>query len=721
MPFCGVILGFLLPLTAAGQQLQEDARPQIGLVLSGGNALGLAHIGVIRYFEERHIPIDRIGGTSMGALVGGLYAGGMDSSQIQTAVSGADWNALLNPSPQFEDQPIVDKQKWNRTSGDWTLRLGRGFSLPPGLNPGEALSLLLSRLTLADSGITDFDRLPTPFRCVATDLVSGDAIVLSKGSLPVALRATMSLPGVFTPVQLDQMVLVDGGVLENIPVDAVRGMGAKIVIAIALETPNPKPEQIKSLTDVLQRTISLAVSNNEKHSLAKADLVISVDTRRFSGTDYQRWQEIVQAGYDAAKAHASELAPYELSQQDWDAYLSQRRARIKPAGQSGRVVDVAGPDPAYQKSAQSEIRRALDDRLVTEQQLEKALSDIVSTTTIPGAAYGWGQNDAGQSGYEVKFAERPTEQTLARVSGQYAMSPGEPPRFDVKFSTITVPKTAYKTRFLAAASLGYDPGIQAEYYKPFGGSLYFIAPQFFAGRTHFNRYAGPTRQTDFRDRVGGAFYAGVGTWRFAQLRLGMQAGYDSHSGQVAVDGVSSRDGGFAQPEMRWILNTENSGGLPTHGVRVEGSAGYTFRRSEDFPFLQNEASVFEPLSQHLTFFALSHTGTGFGNKLDYYDQFVAGDLGNMAAFRYQDFHADTVVTGGSGLILYGPKVPRISSHPGIALWYEGGRFDNGFQGWTTHHSASAGAFFHTPVGAVGLQLSFDEDGKARLRLMLGSF
>ena len=138
----------------------------------------------------------------MGGLVGGLYAVGMDSAQIEALARQADWNALLNPSPPFADQPIVDKQKWNRTFGSLTLRFGKRFALPTGLNPGESLSLFLSRSTLGYSDVSDFDQLPTPFRCVATDLVSGDSVVLSKGSLPVAMRATMSLPGIFTPVKL---------------------------------------------------------------------------------------------------------------------------------------------------------------------------------------------------------------------------------------------------------------------------------------------------------------------------------------------------------------------------------------------------------------------------------------------------------------------------------------------------------------------------------------
>jgi NTE family protein len=721
IPFYCAGVCLLFSAAAAAQQITETERSSIGVALSGGSALGLAHIGVLRYFEEHHIPVDKIGGTSMGGLIGGLYATGMDSSQITALVESADWNALLNPSPPFSDQPIVDKQKWNRTFGDLTLRFGKGFSLPTGLNPGESLSLLLSRSTMAYSGVTDFDQLPTPFRCVATDLVSGDSVVFGKGSLPIAMRATMSLPGVFTPVKLDRMVLVDGGVLENIPVDAVREMGAKTVIAVAFESPEVKPDQFESLSDVMRQTISLVVAKNEQRSLSKADLVILVDTKRFSSTDYQRWSEIIEAGYQAAKAHASQLARFELSQQDWDAYLARRKARMRLSSDRGKVLAVSSPDPSFQKSAQAEIQRTVGDRVVSEKELEKTLSGMVAATAVPGAAYEWKQNGSGLEGYQVKFAERPTDRVLVHVSAQYALSPGEPSRFGVKLSTAIIPRNAYKAQFLSTANLGYDPTLQVEVYKPFGGSQYFIASQFFGGRTHFNSYTGPDRQSDTRDRVGGALYAGIGTWRFAQLRLGGQAGYDWYSRTVVVDGISSRSGGFTVPEVRWIVNHQDSGGLPTRGTRSEGEAGYFLRSTGNYPFVHSDFSSFRPLDRTVTLFANNHVGTSFGRKLNYFDQFIAGDQTNMAAFRYQEFHANTLVTAGSGVILHGRAIRHVSSHPGLALWYEAGRFDAGSAGWSTHQSVSVGAFFPTQVGATGFQLSFDENGKARFRLMLGSF
>jgi NTE family protein len=718
---CGMGAGLLSAAGAAAQEPRHVDRPSVGVALSGGAALGLAHIGVLRYFEERHIPVDKLGGTSMGGLVGGLYAAGMDSAQIEALARQADWDALLNPSPPFANQPIVDKQKWNRTFGSLTLRFGKRFALPAGLNPGENLSLSLSRWTLGYSDVSDFDQLPTPFRCVATDLVRGDSVVLSKGSLPVAMRATMSLPGIFTPVKLENMVLVDGGVLENIPVDAVRGMGADIVIAIALETKRPNPDQIKSVSDVMRQTISLAITKNEQRSEAKADLVISVDTRRFSGTDYARWKEIIEAGYEAAKAQESQLARFEISAKDWDAYISDRQSRMRPSGRRGKLLAVTSPDPSFQKNAESEMRRVLGDKTVSEQRLEKVLSGMVAATAVPGAAYDWEQDDSKEGGYRVRFAERPTDQVLARVSAQYFVSSGEPSRFGTQLSTVLVPQNAYKTRILATANIGYDPSIHGEFYKPFVGTQYFVASHFFGGRTHFNSYMGPTRQSDTRDRVSGAIYGGIGTWRFAQLRLGADAGYDSYSRSVTVDGVRSLSGGFTQPQLRWIFNHQDSGGLPTRGTRMEGSAGYLFRRTGTYPFVQSEYSSFNPLNRHVTVFALNQVGTSFGRKMDYFDQFIAGDQSNLPAYRYQEFHANTLVTAGSGVILHPPAIPHVSSHPGLALWYGAGRFDQGSQGWNTHQSASIAAFFPSQLGATGLELSFDENGKARFRLMLGSF
>lgn len=701
-------------------QVQASGRPRVGVALSGGGALGLAHIGVLRYFEEHHIPVDDVAGTSMGGLVGGLYSTGMDSQQITALVHQIDFDSLLSPNPKFTDQPIVEKQKWNRTFGDLTFRFGKKFSLPSGLNSGESISLLLSRATLAYSNLHDFDELPTPFRCVATDLISGKAVVLHDGSLALAMRATMSIPGYFTPVKLDGMVLVDGGIVQLVPVEVARSMGAQKVIAVAFKMPETTADELTTLPDILLRTAAIDAAQDARPSLAAADLVILVDLPHLTTMSYRSSEEIIEAGYKAAQARAADLKPYQLSSEEWDAYLRNRVSRMRTAERQGAVVAVESSQKPFQQRAQDELHRKLDDRIVPEHELQDVLSGLVTSTAIPGASYEW-QNEPGKpQGYKVEFTPRPGDQILVRPSLRYQWSSGEPDRGSLRLSISAVSKNAYKSRIVGAVDIGYDPGFCAEYYSPFDGTSYFIAPGFLVQRFHANSYAGPSRFTATRDRVGGSFYAGVGTWRNAQLRLGVEAGHDSYSSAPVVDGVKAVGGNFASPEIRWVFNSQDSGGLPTRGKKIEGSAGYSFR-NVSYPYFENEFSTLRPVGRFATVFAKNQADTSLGRNLDYFEQFTAGGMNQLAAYRYQEFHANTLAIAGGGVIFRDRSAAHPMRTPGFAAWYEAGRFDMGSGGWQTHQSTTTGIFVPTPIGAAGVTVSFDESGRARFRALIGSF
>lgn len=714
------ILLLAICATRLDSQIQNSGRPRVGVALSGGGALGLAHIGVLRYFEEHHIPIDDVAGTSMGGLVGGLFSAGMDSQRITDLVHQIDFQSILNPNPQFTNQPIVEKQKWNRTFGDLTLRFGKKLSLPSGLNSGESISLLLSHATLPYSNLHDFDDLPTPFRCVATDLVSGNAVVLHEGSLALAMRATMSIPGIFTPVKLNNMVLVDGGVLQVVPVEVVRQMGAQKVIAVAFKMPGATPDQLNTLPSILLRTAAVDAARNARGSLAAADLVILVDLPQYSTTSYKSADAIIDAGYKAAQALASDLKPYEVSGEEWDAYLRNRMSRIRTTEQKGTVVAVESPQKSFQKKAQEEFHRKFDDGVVPEHQLQDAINGMVTSTAVPGASYRWQREPGKPEGYRVEFTPRTGDEILVRPSVRYSWSSGEPDQVSLRLSTSAIFQNAYKSRIVGAIEIGYDPGIRVEYYNPFDGSSFFIAPGFMVQRFHINSYAGPVRFTAVRDRVGGSFYAGVGTWRNAQFRIGAQTGYDAYGGAPAVDGVKAISGGYVAPEVRWFFNSEDSGGLPTHGTRLEGSSGYSFR-NVPYPYFENNFNSLHPVGRLTTIFAINQVDTSLGRKLDYFEQFTAGDMNQLSAYRYQEFHANTLVIAGGGAILRSRSVQHSLRTPGFAAWYEAGRFDLGSGGWQTHQSTTAGVFVPTALGAAGVTVSVNESGKARFRMLIGSF
>ncbi|MGB8731086.1 MAG: patatin-like phospholipase family protein, partial [Candidatus Sulfotelmatobacter sp.] len=272
-------------------------RPRIGLALSGGGALGLAQIGVIQWLEGNHIPVDRIAGTSMGSIIGVMYATGMSPAEMQKFAEGIDWNEALLPEPDYRQLSYRRKQDRRDYQIEAALGVKHGLKGPNGFDPGLGVGLLLDRIAFPESGIASFDDLPIPFRCVATDMQSGDRVVLHDGSLPRAVRASMAIPGVFTPVQIDGRVLADGGMVENIPVEAVREMDADKVIAIDLQMPLGGKEELETITGVLSRAVSVMILQNERQSLKLADTTVTVDTGNFSMTDYDRVSDLIRLGY----------------------------------------------------------------------------------------------------------------------------------------------------------------------------------------------------------------------------------------------------------------------------------------------------------------------------------------------------------------------------------------------------------------------------------------
>jgi NTE family protein len=702
--------------TARSDSEAGKARGRVGVALSGGGALGLAHIGVLQYFEEHRIPIDALAGTSMGGLVGGLFATGLNSGELTDIAEHSDWDLLLSPTPQYRDQPIIEKQSWNRSYGNLTLRLGRRFSLPQGINSGEALAMMLSRNTIGYGDLSTFDDLPTPFRCVATDLISADRVVLDRGSLAKAMRATMALPAVFTPVRLDDKVLVDGGIVLNLPVEVVQSMGVDKTIGVILQGTTPTPKDLNSLSSIALRSVSVAVEQNERISASKADVVITVDTRKYTGTDYARSHDLIRAGYMAAKAQEALLKQFEVSEDEWEAYQLRRKQRSQHAPEEGPVVAVHAQQPTFRENATVELQRKLGPNSVSPELLEDTLSGIVAATGVPGASYTWSNE---RHGYSVEFLERPGESILVRPSFIFSTSPGEPSQAALRVSLSHIGATAYKSRTIATATIGYDPGIRTEYYHPIGGTGYFVAPGFIVERTHTNAYAGAFRSSQTRDRFAGTFFGGLGTWRYVQLRFGVTGGFDSYGHDTVTDGVTARSHAFANPEVRWIYNTLDSGGLPYHGTRVEGAYGYSIQDNSHL-YLSNDFTHFGEISRHVSWVVMQQFATSFGKKLNSYEQFTAGGAGLLAAYRYQEFHANTLGTAGGGLVFHAPPVRRLSVYPGFALLYEVGRFDIGSQGWATHQSATTGLFFPTPIGAAGISVSFTEEGKARFRLSLGA-
>ncbi|HMA13063.1 MAG TPA: patatin-like phospholipase family protein [Steroidobacteraceae bacterium] len=326
---CGNLPAALAQQAGADANDSRPSRPRIGLVLSGGGARGAAHVGVLKVLESLHVPVDAIAGTSMGAVVGGLYASGMPAAEIENELDTIDWEDA------FRDRPQRSRLNFRRKleDRDFLVQLPLGFrdgrfQLPRGLIQGQKLTQLLRELTLPVSAVESFDALPTPFRAVATDLETGAAVTLQDGDLATALRASLSAPGIFTPVERDGRLLVDGGVADNLPIDVMREMNVDRLIVVDVGNPLLARDQLDDVTSVANQMLAILVRREGQKQLATlspADVVISPDMPRVSSYDFGNLARAIRQGEKAASTQQARLAQLSVSPGEYAAWLAQRR------------------------------------------------------------------------------------------------------------------------------------------------------------------------------------------------------------------------------------------------------------------------------------------------------------------------------------------------------------------------------------------------------------
>mgnify|MGYP006283071783 CR=1 FL=1 len=272
-----------------------ESGPKVGLVLSGGGAKGLAHIGILKAMEEAGITPDFITGTSMGSIIGGLYAAGYSADEIKEVAINAEWDQLLTNKLLLNEVTYENKAYYGRYANELNIS-GTRFELPRGLIEGQKLSMLLSRLTSHVMDIDDFNDLPIPYACIAADIVKGEKVVLNKGSLARSMRASMAIPSVFTPVELNDRLLVDGGLLHNFPVQEVIDMGADYVIGVFVGTDLRTKEEMNSPVSVLTQSAFLLGSFDNEKQKKLVDLYIEPKMEGYSTQDFHNSRQIVEIG-----------------------------------------------------------------------------------------------------------------------------------------------------------------------------------------------------------------------------------------------------------------------------------------------------------------------------------------------------------------------------------------------------------------------------------------
>ncbi len=622
-------------------------RPKIGVALEGGGALGLAHIGVLQWFEDHHVPIDYIAGTSMGGLVGGLYASGKSPEQLRELVEQQNWDSIIGGQTQYQDLSFRRKEDLRAYPNSLVVGLKNGLTLPAGLNAGQEISLLIDHETLPYSRLSSFDQLPIPFRCVATDLVSGKEVVFKDGSLAKAMRATMSIPGLFSPIRDGEKVYVDGELVGNLPTDVVRKMGAEIVIAVHLETAPVKPGDIQSLFSVLGRSVDVVVRENEIRSLSAADLIVNVNLSDFTSLDYQKAKSIIDKGESAAEEKIRILMPYSLDDPDWQRYLETHGARKQSLVPIPRFVRVEGTSPEGRKQLERSLK-SLVDKPIDPQSLETILNRLTGIGRYDSSDYQMGEEN-GQTGLIVTVHEKNYAPPTLQFGFEMDGSESDNANFTLASRVTFVDIAGFRSEWRTDVLFGNTYGVASELYRPFtASSKWFFAPHADAGDTAFYLYRKSDPLADYRvsrANIGGDL--GYEFGRFAEVKAGYEMGYLDTRLRLGTPQFPSVEGRTGDFRLHFLADHTDDSVLPRRGFGAE-TAFRWFQSSPgatgSFPTMELKVRYFQPITRPASLFAAAEGGSTFGYQGTGIPQFFLGGPLRLSAYGTNELFGNQYYT-----------------------------------------------------------------------------
>ncbi len=536
-----------------------NTRPKIGLALSGGGARGAAHIGVLKQLEALNVPVDYIAGTSIGSIIGGLYASGYSAAELEVLIAEIDWDSAFSDSTNRASLPM--RQKLDETDFLIDFEVGvdeRGLSVPKGVLQGQKLRLILNDIFRGVMLVDDFDDLPIPFRAVASDIEHGDHVVLHKGDVVSAVQASMAVPGVFAPIELDGTLLVDGGVTNNLPVDVVRSMGADIVIAVDISTPLIAGNNLKSAIDILDQLTNILNQANLKErveSLTEHDFFIQPDLRNISSGDFNLVLQGVQEGEKAVQPFTEALSRYAISSAE---YAAIREHIIK----SHSRAHVITPDYIAVRQNSRLSSEVLRSRLRTEPALpidrELLHEDI-------GRIYGLGlfqtvnyrlQEDNEILGLIIDAKEKDWGPNYLKLGLQLEDDFEGGSDYNLLMGLNRKPVNSLGGEVSVVVKAGGEPKIGAEYFQPFNShakTYGLLSAE--SGQNSVNIYDGGSKLARYRVREAEfAGYLGTQYSNFVDFRLGLKRSVGNATlsiGDESLPGEVEFDGGAASLELRY--------------------------------------------------------------------------------------------------------------------------------------------------------------------------
>jgi NTE family protein len=450
-------------------------------VLSGGGARGAAHIGVLKALEAQHVPIDAIAGTSVGAVVGGLYASGLSPAEIEALIDSARWRGAFDERVPRRLQSFRRKTEDERFLVKLPLGLNAGrFRLPKGLVSSQAVTQLLREVTAPVATIHDFDRLPIPFRAVTTDIESGASVVLGSGDLVTAMRASSTAPGVFAPVEIDGRLLVDGGLVDNLPVEVARQMGVDVLIVVDVGFPLRSRQSLDSAPNISAQMLSIMVrrgSDAQRGLLRPSDVLVSpalgVDDSTF---DLGITTRAIGLGEQAAQAVATRLAPLAISADEFARHLASRSA-VRRGLPKIDGVQVAADSQRYARLLETEFA-PLVSRTVQPQELDAAVGTLFGRGNFESVDYRLTATDVDRAALEVSARRNSWGPNYVRFGLNLEDDFSGEANYNAAARFVIADISSLGAEWVWDFQVGSQPRIATEFHLPFGErARWFLMPQ----------------------------------------------------------------------------------------------------------------------------------------------------------------------------------------------------------------------------------------------------
>jgi NTE family protein len=714
----------------AASAASSAARPRIGLVLSGGGARGGAHLGVLKVMEELHVPVDVIVGTSAGAIVAAAYASGMPLPQIADEMSGLRTVMLFRDVDRGE-VPLRNKinDAINYIGPEIGLKNG-GVALPKGVVAGVSIEAVLRQLTVRQR-VNDFDKLPIPFRAVATDLTTSEMVVLGSGNLSVAVRASMAIPAVVDPVELDGRLLVDGGLARNLPVDVARAMGADVVIAINIGTPLRKREEISGIltvSDQISRILTATNVNKSLKELGPQDVLITPDLGTVETADFDRLAEAAVAGEKAARVAALELARYSIPPDEWAAWHGARVA--EPGALPGRIDEVrvtgvqrVNPEVIAARM-HTQAGQAFDARVADDD-----VKRIYALGDFERVSYSIADDPAKGRVLTADVVEKSWGPNYLR----FGLGLSSDLSGDSFFTLVATHRWAWLNslggEWRNDVQIGHADRLASEFYQPLTpAQRVFVALRAETARDPFDVYddAGNRLARYRRSTYGFGLDVGTPIGTTGELRLGFNRGrlrlLNDTSFLSGSLPLSSIEMGGVQARLR--LDTLDNLRFPRSGYAADlqvYASRARFGATDDYSKASGNFDVAMASGAHSLQVGLRAAKSLAGGELPVYELFSLGGFLQMSGYRTGELVGQEM---SFGRLIYNYRVsaPGLLDGAYVGVSYETGRIGDSVTGanrTALRHGGSLYFAFDSPIGPVYIAYGRGDAGRQSVYFFVG--